>query len=72
MLSITRRDGEYFTIEPITNLDPTLTVADLFKDGPIRIHLMHRGDSRQMRVAIDAPEELVILRGELYIAGETI
>lgn len=64
MLVITRRIGECFTLSPHHDLDPTMTVKDLFTRGTIEIHVLGvRG--HQVRVGIDAPSGIRVLRSEL-------
>lgn len=62
MLVISRKENETVTIEPVAGLDPNLTLAQAFAEGPIAIKLIRINGSR-VRLAIDAPEALKILRG---------
>lgn len=64
MLSITRKDQEALVIFPGEGLDPNMKVADLFRDGPIRIGI-RRTDGNKTRVDIDSPRVLTVLREEL-------
>ncbi len=64
MLVLTRRPGEAIQIYPSGDIRPDMTVAELFRDGPLEIHItrIHPG---QARISIKAPRELAILRTEL-------
>jgi len=63
MLVLTRRQGEYVLVYP-SNIDSKMTVAELFRDGPIEIHVGSI-NKNQVRLNIKAPGELTILRNEL-------
>ncbi len=63
MLVLTRRQGEYVLVYP-SNIDSTMTVAELFRDGPIEVHVGCI-NKNQVRLNIKAPGELTILRNEL-------
>ncbi|MBI1194496.1 MAG: hypothetical protein GC138_01435 [Gammaproteobacteria bacterium] len=63
MLVLTRRQGEYVLVYP-SNIDSTMTVAELFRDGPIEVHVGSI-NKNQVRLNIKAPGELTILRNEL-------
>lgn len=64
MLNITRRNGESIFIFPSDSLPAEMTVAELFKDGAIEICLF-RSNTRQAKIGVKAPEEMVILRDDL-------
>jgi sRNA-binding carbon storage regulator CsrA len=68
MLILTRADGEAITIEPESGVDPNMTIDELFRNGPIRIRIFRR--DQDVRVGIDAPQELLVLRDELNITSE--
>jgi len=64
MLFLTRRPGESFQISLSENVDPNMTVAELFADGPIQIAILGvKGN--QVRVGTEASDRLTILREEL-------
>ncbi len=63
MLVLTRRQGEYVLVYP-SDIDPKMTVAELFRDGPIEVHVGSI-NKNQVRLNIKAPSELTILRNEL-------
>ena len=47
-------------------IDPSLTVKDLFQNGPICFHMTKiHGVGNKARVGVDAPLGLRVLRGEL-------
>ncbi len=64
MLVLTRRMGESVYIFPSDDLDPDTTIADLFRDGPIKITLT-RVNGNQSRLGIVAPGTLTIAREEV-------
>ncbi len=66
MLVLTRRAGESIQIYPSENIDPNMTVAELFRDGPFEFHI-RKINPGQVRISIQAPRELTILRNELEI-----
>lgn len=63
MLTINRRSDESVFIFP-KDVPEGMTVAELFADGPIEI-LIRRIDAQQVKMGIDAPKALTILRDEL-------
>ncbi len=62
VLSITRKQGQSFLLSLRDGVDPKMTVAELFKDGP-----MHRILKAEVRIGIQAPRELLVLREELVL-----
>lgn len=63
MLSLTRKEGELIYIYP-DDLPPEMTIAELFSGGYITIEIIGTR-SHQVKIGIDAPSELKIVRGEL-------
>jgi len=63
MLMLTRKIGESIVIFPSGDLDSSMTVKDLFIKGPITVTVC--SSSHQVRLGIDAPSSLRILRNEL-------
>ena len=63
MLVVSRKENESITIEPIDGIDPHLTVREAFAHGPIVLTIAHVGP-RRVRIAIDAPSVLKIMRSE--------
>jgi len=64
MLILTRRPGESFQIDLSENVNPNLTVAELFSDGPIEVTVLGM-KGNQIRVGTEASDRLTILREEL-------
>ena len=64
MLIITRRLGESFVLLPSNDIDPHMTVAKLFANGPIQVSIVEQKGC-QVRVGIEAPSEVSILRSEI-------
>ncbi len=64
MLTLTRREGEELVFEPDPDIDPKMTVAELFADGPISV-FVEEFVSNKVKLSIDAPDGIEILRGEL-------
>jgi sRNA-binding carbon storage regulator CsrA len=67
MLVLTRKEDESLVIFPSEYIDPSLTVAELFSSGPIKITINKISGltQRHVQIGIDAPRDLVIVRGEL-------
>lgn len=62
MLILTRRLHEVIYIYP-DDLPPDMTVAELFADGQIAIEVLGI-TGNQVRIGIDAPEKLTVLRDD--------
>jgi Global regulator protein family len=66
MLNLTLKFYEYLYIEPSEGLDPSMTVTDLFKDGPIKIQIIKtQREGKRVLIGIEAPQELRVLRDKL-------
>lgn len=63
MLIVSRRDAESIEIRPGDNIDPDMTLADLFRLGPIKITIFSSGQSR-VKMGVQAPHQLSIWRNE--------
>jgi sRNA-binding carbon storage regulator CsrA len=63
MLVLTRKEGESVYIYPAVYIDENMTVKELFSHGPIMISV--NKIAGQVKLAIDAPTVLAVLRGEL-------
>jgi len=63
MLVVSRRADEAIQITLADGVDGTLTLNDLFANGPIEITLLG-GNGRRIKMGIAAPPELCILRVE--------
>ena len=64
MLVITRRADESFSFQ-FEHLDPNLTIGELFgEEMKMRVRLLQI-NGRQVRIGIEAPREVTILRAEL-------
>jgi len=64
MLMLTRNEGEKLLIYPDRDTDPEMTLAELFKNGPIEI-LIQKHNHGQTKVGIEAPVSLMIRREEV-------
>jgi sRNA-binding carbon storage regulator CsrA len=64
MLVLTRRSGQSVRLAPDPALDPATPISELFRDGPIHIHVYHMEGGR-IRLGIEADPGIVILRDEL-------
>ena len=64
MLMLTRRSGQSIRLAPDPALDPATPVGELFRDGPIQIHVGHVEGNR-VQIGIEAHPDIVILRDEL-------
>ncbi len=61
MLIVSRRDAESILIRPGEGIDPSITLADLFQNGPIEITIFSANNNR-VKMGVQAPEELSIWR----------
>jgi sRNA-binding carbon storage regulator CsrA len=61
MLVLSRRADESIVIQPAEGTDRSMTIAELFANGPIQITLLG-GTGRRIKMGIDAPEQLAIRR----------
>ncbi|MBT8098762.1 MAG: carbon storage regulator [Gammaproteobacteria bacterium] len=61
MLVVSRRDDESIEIRPGDGIDPSMTLADLFKTGPIEITIFSSNGNR-VKMGVQAPEQLCIWR----------
>ena len=64
MLVVSRKQNESIRIEPVDGLDPSLTLREAFASGAIIVRLQHVGHKR-VRLVIDAPPALKIMRSEV-------
>lgn len=69
MLVFSRKENESIRIEPLEGLDPNLTLGEVFAQGPIVLTLTHIGP-RRVRIVIEAPRALKIMRGEVAAGTE--
>jgi sRNA-binding carbon storage regulator CsrA len=68
MLVISRKENESITIEPAEGVDPSLTLREVFEQGSIVVTLTHISP-RRVRIVIEAPTALRIMRTEIASAG---
>jgi len=61
MLIVSRKDTESIEIRPTDDIDPQMTLADLFKAGPIEITIFSSGKNR-VKMGVRAPDVLCIWR----------
>ena len=68
MLMIARREGEALELSLSSNIDPDTPVREVFGNQPIiiKVDKLHLN---QVKLAIDAPIEIQILREELLPNG---
>jgi len=64
MLVLERKTGESILIYPNDDIKPDMTVGELFSNGPIKVAVKCR-DHTAIKLAIDAPYSMKILRCEL-------
>lgn len=70
MLVLGRKVGEAITIEWDPGLEPDTALGRVFADGPITIWITDVSHG-QVKVGVDAPRSLSVVRGELeYARGE--
>jgi sRNA-binding carbon storage regulator CsrA len=68
MLIVSRRDAESILIRPGEGIDTSMTLADLFQDGPIEITIFTT-DNVRVKMGVQAPEELSIWRKNAPVAA---
>jgi len=68
MLTVSRRNEDSIQILPAVDLDPNMTVAELFRDSNIEIHF-NKIRNGSVSVSISAPDELDLIRSELIDQG---
>ena len=61
MLIISRKDAESILIRPGEDVDPSMTLGDLFQNGPIEITVFAAAGNR-VKMGVQAPTELSIWR----------
>lgn len=71
MLILTRRRGESIRLMPYPEIDPATPVGELFKRGPIHISVLDINANR-MRIGIEAPPGIIVLREELPLLGDDL
>lgn len=64
MLVLSRRADESILIQPAEGTDSTMTLRELFANGPIQITLLG-ASGRRVKVGIEAPEQLAIRRKDI-------
>ena len=64
MLVLQRKENQPLVIFPSENISPDMTVAELFKDGSIEIHVTD-SKANSVRLGLSLPDELIALRSEL-------
>lgn len=67
MLIVSRRDAESILIRPGDDIDPDMTLADLFAGGPIEITVFSAGSAR-VKMGVQAPRALSIWRKDAEAA----
>ncbi len=68
MLVISRKENESIRIEPAEGLDPSLTLEEAFRRGPIVVKLVRIG-GRRVRLVIEAPPPLKVWREAEPVSG---
>lgn len=64
MLILTRRSRQSIRLVPDPDIDPATPIGEIFRDGPIQIYVWHMDEDR-IRVGIEAPARIIVLRDEL-------
>ena len=64
MLTLTRKENQSIILTLDDSVDPSMTVGELFANGQIELVISEISGSR-VKVNIDAPQELHIVRTEL-------
>lgn len=61
MLIISRKDAESILIRPGEDVDASMTLGELFADGPIEITVFSAAGNR-VKMGVQAPQQLSIWR----------
>lgn len=61
MLIVSRRNAESILIEPAKDIDPSMTIKEVFGDGPIEITVFS-GAGHRVKMGVEAPRALSIWR----------
>ena len=61
MLIVSRKDAESIEIRPGDDIDPSMTLGDLFSSGPIEITIFSSNNNR-VKMGVQAPSQLCIWR----------
>ncbi len=64
MLTLTRKNDQSILITPAVDIDPDMTVAELFSESEIEIYF-NKIRQGVVSVSIQAPQELDLMRSEL-------
>ncbi len=64
MLILTRHPGEPLLLYPTDDIDPEMTVRQLFANDPIKIW-SHEVKGNQTKIGIEAPSQIRVMRNEL-------
>lgn len=64
MLVLSRRADQSIVIQPADGVDVSMTMEQLFANGPIQITLLG-GTGRRIKMGIEAPEQLAIRRKDV-------
>ncbi len=64
MLTLTRKTDQSIVITPTADIDPDMTVAELFAESEIEIYF-NKIRQGVVSVSIQAPQELDLMRNEL-------
>ena len=67
MLIVSRKDAESIEIRPGDDIDPSMTLGDLFSNGPIEITIFSSNNNR-VKMGVQAPRQLCIWRKKAAIA----
>ena len=59
MLIVSRKDAESIEIRTGEDIDPSMTLADLFSQGPIEITIFS-SSKNLVKMGVQAPEQLCI------------
>jgi len=67
MLIVSRKDAESIEIRPGDDIDPSMTLGDLFAAGPIEITIFSSNNNR-VKMGVQAHEQLCIWRKKAVAA----
>lgn len=68
MITLSRKESESILIHPSEDLDPAMTVAELFANGPIRV-IVTAANRGHAQIGIEVPGKLRVIQTERFVPG---
>ena len=68
MITLNRKESESILIHPSEDLDPAMTVAELFANGPIKV-IITEARQGDVQIGIHVPGKLRVVQTERFLPG---